>query len=72
MTTNVNLHAWADTTAERFREFEHIEMAMYPSGGHRDTALVEWVLRVLARPENVGTEQVLEAVDRQRASVAAS
>lgn len=68
-TTTVNLHAWAAHTAEEFRSFEEHEWALYPSDDHRDAALVEWVLRVLARPENDGTAQVLEAIDRQRASV---
>jgi hypothetical protein len=72
MTTDVNLHAWAGQTAEAYRNFEQHELAMYPSRDHRDSALVEWVLRVLARPENAGTAQVLEAIDRQRASVGAS
>ncbi len=61
-----NLHAWADETAAHFREFEQIEMAMYPSGDHRDAALVEWVLRVLARPENDGTADVLESINSVR------
>lgn len=67
MSATINLHAWADDAARNYREFERIEMAMYPSPEHRDVALVEWVLRVLARPENEGTGQVLEAIDLQRA-----
>lgn len=50
-TTPLDLSAWCHTTAERFRDMEEHELAMYPSPDARDAALVEWVVRVLGNPQ---------------------
>lgn len=68
--TEINLHRWCADQADAYRTFEDREMAMYPDARERDIALIASVLRVLARPENDGTAEVLEAIERQRAVTA--
>lgn len=64
---DINLYAWCAQLAEKFREYEHIEMAAYPTGDDRDDDIVMWVVRCLANPDCEGSAEVLEAIDRQRA-----
>ena len=66
MPTTINLHRWGADTTAKFREKEHIEMAMYPTPEDRDASLAAWVLRVLANPDNAEGGAVLDAVVDQR------
>ncbi len=67
-TTEFNLPTWCQVRAERFRDFEQHEMAMYPDGDSRDMAIVEWTIRCLANPSCEGSAEVLAAIIEQRAS----
>lgn len=61
-TADVNLSTWCAQTADAHRDFEQHEMAMYPSADHRDTAIVEWVIRVLGNPELDESRHVLALI----------
>lgn len=64
----MNLGEWCAQRAVNFREWEEIEMAMYPDPGARDYTIVQSVIRSLANPDCAGSAEVLEAIDRQRAA----
>jgi hypothetical protein len=60
----VDLAAWCAERAERFRDMEQHELALYPSPDDRDTALVEWTVRALGNrdlPESAAVVATLTA-----------
>jgi len=56
---DINLHTWCARIADAYRDFEQHELAMYPDDDSRDTAIVEWVVRVLGNPELAESRAVL-------------
>lgn len=64
-TTATNLPTWCQLRAERFRDMEQHEMAMYPDQDCRDVAIVEHVVRVLANPDLPESSEVLAIVAEQ-------
>ena len=58
-TTPVDLGAWCHERAERFRDMEEHELAMYPDGRLRDAAIVEWTVRALGNPNLPGSADVV-------------
>jgi hypothetical protein len=68
-----NLYRWCADRAAAFRDWEDREVVMYPGNGLlRDSELVSWVVRALANPHCHGTADVLEEIDRTRATRASS
>jgi len=64
-TTELNLPTWCLLRAERFRDFEQREMAMYPDGDSRDMAIVEWTIRCLANPQLADAREALALIAGQ-------
>lgn len=57
--TEVDLTAWCRENVARYREYEHINMAVPPTSEDRDTEIVEWVVRVLGNAELAESREVL-------------
>jgi hypothetical protein len=63
-----DLYRWCRDRAEAFRDYEHHEMALWPTGDDRDTAIVEWVVRCLGNPNFEAGAEVLAILAERRAA----